>query len=254
MELVFLGTGTGIPLSYRGSPSLVLLHRSRLILFDLGPGSLRQLSRAGLDYRNIDHIFLTHFHPDHSADLVHFLFATRNPTTLKSRSAFGMTGPRGFQNFLRRLHKAYEKWLELPPELMAVEERNTEKWEKGILGDLRIISQPVDHTPQSVAYRVEGPENRSFVYSGDTGYCEGIVDLAKDVDILILECSFPDHLEADGHLTPSSAGRIATRSRARRLVLLHFYPEILMTDIATQCRKTYNGELTLAGDFLKMTV
>lgn len=254
MELVFLGTGTGIPLPHRGSPSLALLHSNMVILFDLGPGSLRQFSRAGLDYRNINHIFLTHFHPDHSADLVHFLFATRNPATLKNRSAFGITGPRGFRNFLGGICKAYEKWLELPQGLMLIEERDSAKREKGILGDLVILSQPVEHTPQSIAYRVEGPENRSFVYSGDTGYHEGIADFAKDVDLLILECSFPDHLETYGHLTPSSAGRIASQAGARRLVLLHFYPEILVTDIASQCRKTYRGDLILANDFLKMTV
>ncbi|MBW1735913.1 MAG: ribonuclease Z [Deltaproteobacteria bacterium] len=254
MELIVLGSGTGFPLPDRGSPSMVLLHGAGCMLFDMGPGALRQLTRAGLDYKTIHHIFFTHFHPDHTGDLVHFLFATRHPSTLSSRAPFGITAPKGFVEFLHRLQEAYPKWLELPPNLMRIEERDTDNRETGTLGDLTVISHPVKHTPHSIAYRVEDPDGRSFVYSGDTDYCEGLVDLARDTDILFLECSFPDQSPVEGHLHPLTAGRIASLAQAKKLVLLHFYPEVLSTEIGTQCRQTYDGELILARDFLRLTV
>jgi ribonuclease BN (tRNA processing enzyme) len=254
MQLIILGSGTAIPVIDRASPSLVLLAGNGPILFDMGPGSLRQFSRIGLNFSDLGHIFLTHFHPDHTADLVHFLFATRNPTVLEKRTPFRIVGPRGLKDFVRGIGKAYGKWLQIPSDLITVEERTTAKRETVKYGNLTVISQPVKHTPQSIAYRIKGPEGLDFVYSGDTGFCEGIVDLALGVDLLILEASFPDGQEAEGHLTPSLAGRVATLAKARRLALLHFYPEVLATDIADQCRKTYNGKLVLCRDLLSLSI
>jgi ribonuclease BN (tRNA processing enzyme) len=80
------------------------------------------------------------------------------------------------------------------------------------------------------------------------------VELAKGSDLLILECSFPDDEAIAGHLTPSEAGDIAARAGAKKLVLTHFYPEILTTDIQAQCRKTYQGNLVLATDLMSLSV
>ncbi|MBW1798645.1 MAG: MBL fold metallo-hydrolase, partial [Deltaproteobacteria bacterium] len=110
------------------------------------------------------------------------------------------------------------------------------------------------HTPESLAYRVEDQHGKNVVYSGDTGFCEELVDLAKGADLLILESSFPDGEEVEGHLTPSQAGRIATLANVNRLVLIHFYPECLSTDITAQCRKSYGGELTLGSDLLHLRI
>ncbi len=114
----------------------------------------------------------------------------------------------------------------------------------------KITVRPVNHTPNSLAYRVEDQQGKSIVYSGDSGFCDGLVDVAKGTDLLVLESSFPDGVEVEGHLTPSQAGHIATLANAKRLVLTHFYPECLATDITAQCRKSYEGELTLGSDLL----
>ena len=82
----------------------------------------------------------------------------------------------------------------------------------------------------------------------------GSVDLAEGADLLVLESSFPDGEEVEGHLTPSQAGHIATLAGVERLVLIHFYPECLHTDIAAQAGKSYGGELILGSDFLSLTV
>jgi len=58
----------------------------------------------------------------------------------------------------------------------------------------------------------------------------------------------------EGHLTPSLAGRMAHLAGVKRLVLTHFYPECLKTDIAAQCRRTWHGELTLAEDLLQIQI
>jgi ribonuclease BN (tRNA processing enzyme) len=252
MELIILGSGTGQPLVDRGSPSLALLLDERLVLFDMGPGTLHQLSRIGINHHKIKHIFISHFHPDHTADLIHFLFATRHPPILEKREPFMITGPQGFRDFLKKIQKAYGKWLTIPLEIMELEELEIQKTDRRAYEAFDIISQPVRHTPQSLAYRIVVPSGKSLVYSGDTGFCSEIVDLARGTDLLILDCSFPDEEEVEGHLTPSQAGKIASLAGVNKLLLVHFYPEVLATHIVEQCRRTYAGEPILGRDFLHL--
>jgi len=223
-------------------------------LIDIGPGTVRQLARAGLNHEDIDYIGISHFHPDHTADLIHFIFATRHPPILKTRKPFTVIGPKGFTEFLKFLKRAYGNWLDLPAGLIKIEELDTGEKDKKEFDGFTILSAPVNHTPQSIGLRIEDTAGRTIVYSGDTGYCEGIVDLATGADLLILESSFPDGQGVEGHLTPSQAGDIATRSGIKRLLLTHFYPECLSSDIETQCRKTYQGELILATDLMSLSV
>jgi ribonuclease BN (tRNA processing enzyme) len=254
MNVIILGSGTAIPRNDRGSPSLAVVIEGRPILFDIGPGTLRQLTRAGIDYEQIERVFLTHFHPDHTADMIHLLFASRNPTVLRRRRPFKVAGPPGTARLIAALQKAYPDWLSLPSEIMGIEELERGKNVRRDYGNFTAITTPTDHTPHSLAYRVEDREGRAVVYSGDTGFCDEVVELAQGADLLILESSFPDGEECDGHLTPSSAGRVAALAGIERLVLIHFYPECLRTDVTAQCRRTYKGELILGEDLLLLRV
>jgi len=224
------------------------------ILFDIGPGTMRQLTRAGLSHEMIGRIFITHFHPDHTADLVHFLFITRDPAILKRRNPFVITGPNGIKELVSRLQEAYSPWLTLPSEIMEIEEFHVEKKLEKNYDTFKITASPTRHTPNSIAYRVQDRSGKTFVYSGDTGFCEEIVDLARGTDLLTLECSFPDGGEVEGHLTPTTAGRIAALAGVKRLLLTHFYPECLATDIPARCRECYKGELILGSDLLRLSV
>jgi len=85
MKVIILGSGTAIPMKDRGSPSLALFVDDHPILFDMGPGTLGRMARLGIGPEKIEKIFLTHFHPDHTADLIHFLFACRNPEIFEKK-------------------------------------------------------------------------------------------------------------------------------------------------------------------------
>jgi ribonuclease BN (tRNA processing enzyme) len=254
MHVIILGSGTGIPMAHRASPSILFYPGDGPVLFDMGPGTLRQLSRTGIPHQKLKHIFITHFHPDHSADLIHFLFATRNPSVLKKREPFMITGPQGLKDFLEGLKKAYGNWLNLPSETMGVDELDSAKPDARTYPSFTLFSQPLNHTPNSVAYRIELPTGKSMVYSGDTGFCPEIIDLSQETDLLILESSLPEGEEAEGHLTPAQAGHIAASAKAKKLVLLHFYPEVLAVDIPGECRKNFHGELILGSDLLHLSV
>jgi ribonuclease BN (tRNA processing enzyme) len=254
MKLIILGSGTSVPNAQRASPAIAVFIDKELLLLDIGPGTLRQMAIAGLPFESIDYICISHFHPDHTADLIHFFFATRYPPILRTRKPFTIVGPETFNKFLTLLKKPYGNWLDLPDGLMKIEEFHTGYKDKKKFNTFTLWSAPVKHIPHSLGFRIEDHSGKTIVYSGDTGYCEEMVDLARDADLLILESSFPDEKEIKGHLTPSRAGDIAARSGAKKLLLTHFYPECLKVDIEAQCRKSYHGELLLATDLLSLTV
>ena len=254
MEVIILGSGTCIPANDRASPSLLFWTAHGPVIVDMGPGTLRRLASIGIPFEKIRHIFISHFHPDHTADLIHFLFATRNTSILETRKPFILTAPEGILDLLGSLDKAYGNGLRLPPEILKIDELNSRKKDRREYPYFKVMSQPTEHTPRSVAYRFEDISGKSIIYSGDTGVCDGMVDLALDCDLLILECSFPDGMEMDGHLTPSLAGQMATECRAKKLLLLHFYREVLETDMASGCRRFYKGELVLGRDNLHIHI
>lgn len=254
MHVMILGSGTAIPLADRASPGLALFAGEHPVLFDFGPGTVHQLARAGIDHTTVEHIFLTHFHPDHTAGLTHLFFAARNPRILSRRLPFTLFGPSGLVPFIQKLRAAYEGYLDLPSEMLRLVELKPAMNTSVICGNGRVSTCRTDHTANSIAYRIEDDLGKSIVYAGDTAFSEEVIELARGVDLLILEASFPDGSEVPGHLTPSMAGQMASLAGAKHLLLTHFYPECLETDIAAQCRKTYAGELTLARDLLTIQI
>lgn len=249
MELIVLGSGCGVPSPTRGSPGLVLKVGDEPFLFDSGSGTLERLLRAGIDYRQVDYIFYTHRHTDHTIDLASFLLATvATPGFQRERDLF-IVGPKGFQRFFEKLLSLYP-WLK--PRSYRVNVR--EVWQGRLRSSLCMVeARPTGHTPDSIGYRVEA-EGKVFVYSGDAVYCPSLVRLARKADLMVLECSFPNELEAEGHLTPSLAGKIATEAGARRLVLIHLYPVCDQYDIEGQCRAVYHGEIIIAQDLTRLEV
>jgi len=64
-EVVFLGTSASTPSAYRGLSAQMILHRQYRFLVDCGEGTQQQILRAGLGFKRLDKILLTHGHLDH---------------------------------------------------------------------------------------------------------------------------------------------------------------------------------------------
>lgn len=244
MEITVLGSGTAIPEKGRGSPGIAVRSGDTLLFLDLGAGSLYRAARFGIEVGRVDGVLLSHLHPDHTGDLVSLLFAFRNPEWPREETLF-IHGPTGLLEFLKDLEAAYGAWI--AAEGYQRHEKVFQRSESS-LKNLHIKSCPVQHGPPAVAYEISGAGGNRLVYSGDTEYCDELTAFAKDADLLVLECSFPEGEERPGHLTPSGAGRIAGKARCRRLLLTHFYPACKGRDLLTPCRRHYDGPITLAED------
>ena len=248
MELTVIGSGTGVPSLRRGSPSLAVKAAGRLLVLDLGAGSLRAMLQWGLNFNQIDILALSHRHPDHVGDLVPFLFATRYALGYTRQEPFWLLAARGFADFLARLREAFDHWVEPPEGLMNLRELSPEgpdalEWE-----GLTVKSAPTNHTEGSLAFRIEAG-SRSLVYSGDTDTSDSLVALARGADLLVLEAANP--FKVPGHLTPGEAGRLAARAGVRLLLLTHFYPPCDEVDVVALAEQEFAGEIIKAEDGLQ---
>lgn len=251
MELIVIGSGTGVPSLRRGSPCLAVRAAGRLLILDLGAGSLRSMLRWGLDFNQIDLLALSHCHPDHVGDLVPFLFATRYALGYTRQTPFRVLAAQGFAGFLERLRGAYGQWVEPPAGLMQLQELSAAGPDSVQWEGLTIKTAPTNHIDGSLAFRLEA-ESRSLVYSGDTDESDSLVALARGADLLVLEAANPTKIP--GHLTPGEAGRLAARAGVRGLLLTHFYPPCDEVDVAFLAAKEFDGDILRAEDGLQITV
>jgi len=249
MKLHILGSGTCVPNIRRGSSGYALELAKSTILLDCGNGTTWKLGMVGIDYLMVDHIFITHFHPDHTADIIPFLFATKYPHPSRLREKpLVIWGPKGFLELYSALKSAYHDWI--VPDFLTVKEMNEKPV---IMEDFRLIANDTLHTENSIAYRIES-NGKSIVYSGDTGYTENLIELARDTDLLLIECSFPDELKFHAHLTPSEVGKIGRASRAKKIILTHLYSDCDDIDIVSQVKEYVDVEVILAEDLMQIDI
>ena len=246
MEITLLGTGTSIPHPERASPGCLVCVGGSTILFDIGSGTLKRLAETGRSYLDIDFVFLSHFHPDHTGDLVPLLFAFRNPYHPRT-GCITIGGPPGTISFYRGLCGVYGTHVEALDYDLEVIEIGAHLE----MPDFSLTSIKVPHTEQSLAYRVEA-DGKSFVLSGDTGVSPELADFSRGADVAMFECSFTSDQEAQGHLTPATAGSMAEQAGVSKLVLTHFYPVFDGCDIRSECRKYFSGEAVVGTDLMKI--
>jgi ribonuclease BN (tRNA processing enzyme) len=253
--VTILGSGTCAPSLIRSSCSVLVDISHQKLLFDIGAGTMARIMAAGVEIFDISHLFLSHFHPDHTGELASFLFSYKYGAKNRAKTGLTIIGGKGLLKFYKGLCAAYGSWI-APDDTWPLNfiEMDTSDTDQRDFEGFSVSTIPVDHNPESIAFRLIGPGEISLVYSGDTDYCQNLVTLARDVDLLICESSTPDAEKSKGHMTPGWAGKTARRARARKLVLTHFYPECDDADMEKECRKEYTGPLVLARDLMDLRI
>ena len=72
-ELLFLGTSASAPSVHRGLSAQIVSFRDYRFLIDCGEGTQRQILRAGVGFRRLNRILITHGHLDHILGLAGLL-------------------------------------------------------------------------------------------------------------------------------------------------------------------------------------
>ncbi len=246
-ELLILGAGTGVPHKERSPSGYLVSAEGGNILIDGGAGTLQRLLGHGITYHDIDQVLYSHFHPDHSLDMVSLLFAAKNPHEPRKKP-LRIYGPKGLKQFYKRLLSVYGSALvpkEYDLKLQEVQRGDIE------LDPCIVTCAPMKHPAPTIGFKVRFNSGATMFYSGDTDYCRNLVSLTREVHSLFLDCSFPDEQKAIGHLTPSLAGKVAAQASCKRLVLTHLYPSCDMYPVIEQCKKHFKGVVVFAKDNMR---
>jgi ribonuclease BN (tRNA processing enzyme) len=257
MKLTILGSGTAIMCAERKGPSFLLETCGQLMMFDCGWGSGGQVLKAGYGLEQIDHIFITHPHPDHMGNLLGILQSILVsgmyfPQTKRSKTLY-LHGYQGFKQDYETLRQiSFPERIE-PFRIEVFEYLETTKK----MGDLTITSREVPHNPRlfkSIAYRIEC-EGESFFYSGDSSYSEALAELAKGADIAVFEIGVPPRQYREfgphpSHLSPFEVGQLAAKAQTRHLVLSHVYAATNEVEALADVGRLFSGKTTVAQDLM----
>jgi ribonuclease BN (tRNA processing enzyme) len=251
LELTVLGSGTCAPTLQRSTASYFLRMGDLNVLIDVGFGSIRRMMEAGIDYREIDVIFISHTHLDHVADFGPLMMALKYTPNFTRTKLLTIIGPNNSRNYFQKLAELLGSWIYENEDFKVnfIELTN----ESFSLENSKITALSMSHGKSANGYRIQF-ENKIIAYSGDTGECENIVKLSSHSDLSILECSFPDESPLDGHLTPTLAGQIAHKAQTKQLLLTHLYPQMEKIDVKGICAKHFSSKISVAQDLQKITV
>jgi ribonuclease BN (tRNA processing enzyme) len=237
-SMTLLGTGT-CQIEFERRASSVLLELDGMpVLFDCGHGIVQRLLEAGFQHNEVNHIVVSHFHPDHVSDLIPFLqagaWSRRNPRS----SDLHIYGPAGVRKFIDGLmHVFGPSSFQQPSYSISVHE----------VAEGQFYIGP--HRFDSVSLPPAGNHGLRFDWkgkrcaiTGDSNFHEQEIAFLRDVDLAVID---------SGHIEDDEIVRLAVASRVRTMVCSHLYREIDAPRLQALAEKAgYMGTIIVGRDLM----
>jgi ribonuclease BN (tRNA processing enzyme) len=233
MKFIVLGSGSSVPHPKRSSAAFWLETASGSILLDFSASAIHRIAQENLDWVNLDAIWISHFHLDHCGGLFSFLFGTKYAPETQSRTKpLKIFGAKGLRKLIERFDDYELLKQPFPVEIIEIEAFD----EFEILADTQAFVMKTPHTENSFAIRITENE-KTLVFTSDTGFHKPLASFAKRADLFVLECSFFKNKPVEKHLELAEAMFLIHRARPKKAVLTHFYAEWDAVDFAAEVAK-----------------
>jgi len=254
LELTILGSGTSVPHPQRAASAYWLQTAQGSLMLDMSAAAVHRMAQEGLDWPNLDAVWMSHFHLDHLGGLAPFLFGIRHAAQAQERRRpLNIFGGQGLEKLFRAIDEAGN--FKLFKQKFPVQFREVEPGASfQILPNLQARTLKTQHTRESLALRLEDERGVSIVYTSDTDYAEDLCAFARGAHLLLMECSFVRDKPVDTHLELSEAMQIAARARPQKVLLTHLYPEWDGVDLVEEAGKLWDGETIAATDGLRLKI
>ena len=245
-KVIILGSSNAVPTLKAENTHMVVIGENRTVLVDCVSNPMVRLEQAGVDFRDLTDIIVTHFHPDHASGL---------PLLLMDMWLLGRKEPiniYGLPHAIDRVETmmGLYNWSEWPNFFPVVFSRLPDSELTTVLdcSDFLIKSSPVHHMIPAIGLRFEFKNsNKILAYSCDTEPCDEVVRLSKGANVLIHEATG----ESFGHSSARQAGEAATKAGVGRLYLIHYLTgKFAKGNLIAEAGETFSGEVKLAKDFM----
>ncbi|MQA12354.1 MAG: MBL fold metallo-hydrolase [Pseudonocardiaceae bacterium] len=240
-RLTVLGSCAAWPDAGQASSGYLLEYDGFRAVLDLGYGTLPRLLEHCPDGR-VDAVLITHEHPDHCAD-ASGLLRMRHYTAARERLPLYCTS-----GVLDRIEHA-------EPDITLTDVFDAHELPQCCqIGPFELESMTLPHHVPNVGIRLIAP-GLVVAYTGDTGPDPALEILGAHADLYLMEATRQAPAPPGSPrlvLTAREAGEWATKARAHRLVLTHFWPGADRAVSVRQARETFHGDVLAAEDGLTL--
>uniref|UniRef100_A0A0D9R9L8 Zinc phosphodiesterase ELAC protein 2 n=1 Tax=Chlorocebus sabaeus TaxID=60711 RepID=A0A0D9R9L8_CHLSB len=272
-EIVFLGTGSAVPMKIRNvSATLVNISSDTSLLLDCGEGTFGQLYRHYGDQvdrvlGSLAAVFVSHLHADHHTGLLNILLQRERALASlgKPLRPLLVVAPTQLKVWLQQYHNQCQEVLHhvsmIPAKCLQegaeISSPAVERLISSLLGtcDLEEFQTClVRHCRHAFGCALVHASGWKVVYSGDTMPCEALVRMGKDATLLIHEATLEDGLEEEAvektHSTTSQAISVGMRMNAEFIMLNHFSQRYAKVPLFSP---DFNEKVGIAFDHMKVS-
>ncbi|MFZ7945285.1 MBL fold metallo-hydrolase [Neobacillus sp. 19] len=244
MKLTVIGFWGGYPKQNGASAGYLLEHNGFQLLIDCGSGVLSKLQNI-IQPEELDAVIISHYHPDHIADLGVLQHARLIQGFLgkefQTLPLYGHEFDR--EEFTKLTYKNITKGVAYDPNSTLE------------VGPFQISFLKTNHPVPCYAMRVEA-DGKVIVYTADSSFKQEFIEFSQNADILLCECNFYGHQngKSAGHMNSVDAGQIAQKAAVKQLILTHLPHYGNVTDLITEASREFTGIIKLADEFQSITL
>lgn len=236
MKITPIGIWGGYPNKNEATCAYLVEQDGFRCLLDCGSGVVAAVQNY-TELKDIDAVVISHYHPDHVADI----------GVLQHAAMVGMQLNEWEVPLPIYAHDKDAEGFDALSYKGVTEGRAVQAGETLELGPFRVEFCETGHPVYCLAMRFTSGV-RSAVFTADTAWKDELVTFSQGTDLLVAEANLYEKYIGiiQGHMSGSQAGRLASEAMAKQLLLTHLPQYGELGEILAEAQKSYGGDVAFA--------